>query len=300
MADVADYPIYPDLRGKIALVLGIGQARAPSADTEPDTPNSWGNGAAIAWMLAHNGAVLYGCDIDLAAAQHTVERVHAAFPDAVVDVQRADVTSAADVQQLVDACVAKHGRIDILINNVGATAAGDPASMAESVWDAQINLNLKSVYLSMHAVLPIMEKQQQGGGGGGGGGAIVNNASIAGIKFLGKPQVAYNSAKAAVIHLTRVTGCLYAARGIRVNALAPGLMFTPLVERMASSSDPSERATFQKITKHNVPMGRMGTAWEVATAAVFLASNRAAGYITSQTLVVDGGLTSSTGTGFGQ
>ncbi|CAK7229573.1 hypothetical protein SBRCBS47491_007293 [Sporothrix bragantina] len=290
MADVTDYPVYPDLKDKVALVLGIGQARIPGSDAA--TPTSWGNGAAIAWMLAHNGVVLYGCDIDLAAAQHTVERVHAAYPNTVVDVQKADVTSAADIQQLVDNCMAKHGRIDILVNNVGATAAGDPATMAEAVWDAQINLNLKSVYLSMHAVLPIMEKQ--------GSGAVVNNASIAGVQFLGKPQVAYNSAKAAVIHLTKVTGCIYASKNVRVNALAPGLMFTPLVERMKMSSDPNEQATFKKITQHNVPMGRMGTAWEVATAAAFLSSNRAAGYITSQTLVVDGGLTSSTGTGFGQ
>ncbi|CAK7236781.1 hypothetical protein SCUCBS95973_009727 [Sporothrix curviconia] len=294
MADVADYPVYPDLKGKVALVLGIGQARIPGSDNAAATPTSWGNGAAIAWMLARNGVLLFACDIDLAAAQHTAERVHAAYPDAVVDVQRADVTRAADIQALVDACLARHGgRIDILVNNVGATAAGDPATMAEHVWDAQISLNLKSVYLSMHAVLPIMEKQATGG-------AIINNASIAGVRFLGKPQVAYNAAKAAVIQLTKVTGCLYAARGVRVNALAPGLMFTPLVERMASSSDPDEQATFNKITQHNVPMGRMGTAWDVATAAAFLASNRAAGYITSQTLVVDGGLTSSTGTGFGQ
>ncbi|CAK7205463.1 hypothetical protein SEUCBS139899_008238 [Sporothrix eucalyptigena] len=290
MADITDYPVYPDLRDKVALVLGIGQARIPGSDAA--TPTSWGNGAAIAWMLAHNGVRLYGCDIDLAAAQHTLEHVRAAYPQAMVDVQKADVTSASDIQSLVDACVAKHGRIDILVNNVGATAAGDPATMAENVWDAQINLNLKSVYLSMHAVLPLMEKQ--------GSGAIVNNASIAGLQFLGKPQVAYNSAKAAVIHLTKVTGCIYASKNVRVNAIAPGLMYTPLVERMASSADPNEQATFRKITQHNVPMGRMGSAWDVATAAAFLSSNRAAGYITSQTLVVDGGLTSSTGTGFGQ
>lgn len=291
MADVHDYPIYPDLKGKVALVLGIGQACVPGTN-HTSQPASWGNGAAIAWMLAHSGAHLFGCDIDLIAAEYTAERVRVAFPGAQVDVQKADVTCADDVQALVDACLARHGRIDVLVNNVGATAAGDPATMAEPVWDAQISLNLKSVYLSMHAVLPIMERQ--------GTGAVVNNASVAGMRFLGKPQVAYNAAKAAVIQLTRVTGCLYATRGVRVNALAPGLVYTPLVERMARSSDPAEQATFRKITEHNVPMGRMGSAWDVAAAAVFLSSQRAAGYITSQTLVIDGGLTASTGTGFGQ
>ncbi|OAA58497.1 NAD(P)-binding domain protein [Niveomyces insectorum RCEF 264] len=289
MAD--DHPIYPDLKGKVALVLGIGQAPIPGAKGDDKDDSCWGNGAAIAWMLAHNGVHLFGCDIDLAAAEHTVARVRAAHPGARVDVVRADVTQAADVNALVDACMAAHGRIDILVNNVGATAAGDPASLPEAVWDAQINLNLKSVYLSMHAVMPILERQP-------GGGVVVNNASIAGLRFLGKPQVAYNAAKAAVVHLTRVTGCLYAQRGVRVNAVAPGLMYTPLVARMAGSADPGEQATFRKITQHNVPMGRMGSAWDVAAAAVFLASNKAAGYITAQTLVVDGGLTSSTGTGF--
>lgn len=285
MADNAtDYPIYPDLKGKVALILGIGQARTAST-----TANSWGNGAAIAWMLAHNGAKIMGCDIDLSAAEHTASRIQRSHPSAVCDVVRADVTSAEDVQRTVDACMARYGRIDVLVNNVGATAAGDPASLSELTWDAQMDLNLKSVYLSLKVVLPIMEEQ--------GTGAVVNNASIAGLRFLGKPQVAYNTAKAAVIHLTKVTSCLYAPKGIRLNCVAPGLMYTPLVERLEHSEDPAERDTFEKITRHNVPMGRMGSAWDVAAAVAFLASQRAAGYVTGQTLVVDGGLTSSTGTG---
>lgn len=282
-ADQGDYPLYPDLSSKVALILGVGQSSTASSAT------SWGNGAAIAWMLAYNGVKIFGCDIDISAAEHTVSRIKKSHKSAVCDVMKADVTSAEDIQTLVDTCMAKHGRIDILINNVGATAAGDPVALPESVWDAQMNLNLKSVYLSTKAVLPIMEAQ--------GSGAVVNNASIAGIRYIGKPQVAYNAAKAAVIHLTKVTACIYAAKGIRMNCVAPGLMMVPLVERMEHSDDPDERETFRKITQHNVPMGRMGTAWDVASATVFLASGKAAGYITGQTLVVDGGLTSSTGTG---
>ncbi|SPN99723.1 probable dehydrogenases with different specificities (related to short-chain alcohol dehydrogenases) [Cephalotrichum gorgonifer] len=282
MAD--DYPIYPDLKGKVALILGVGQAR-----TGRETENSWGNGAAIAWMFAQNGAKIFGCDIDLSAAEHTLSRIREAHENAVCDVLKADVTSAEDIQKTVEACMEKHGRIDVLVNNVGATASGDPVSLPEEVWDAQIDLNLKSIYLSLKAVLPIMERQ--------GSGSVVNNASIAGLRFLGKPQVAYNAAKAAVIHLTKVTSCIYAPKGMRLNCIAPGLMYTPLVERLEHSDDPAERETFKKITQHNVPMGRMGTAWDVAAAAVFLASHKAAGYVTGQTLVVDGGLTSSTGTG---
>lgn len=280
---MSDYPLYPDLKGKVALVLGVGQARSTAADI-------WGNGAAMAWMLAHNGVKIFGLDIDLSAAEYTASRIRQAHSSAVFDVFKANVTSADDVQRAVDACVARHGRIDILVNNVGATAAGDPASLPEAVWDTQLNINLKSVYLSMKAVLPIMERQ--------GSGTVVNNASIAGLRYLGKPQIAYNAAKAAVIHLTKVTACIYAPKGIRMNCVAPGLMYVPLVARLEHSNDPGERETFKKITQHNVPMGRMGSAWDVASAAVFLASEKAAGYVTGQTLVVDGGLTSSTGTGF--
>ncbi|KAH8891606.1 NAD(P)-binding protein [Thozetella sp. PMI_491] len=280
MAGTHVHATYPDLQGKVVLLMGMGQAKTANSDT-------WGNGAAIAWVLARNGCKVFGCDIDLGAAEHTASRVRQ--DGGVCDVMAADVTSASDIARVVDAVMKKHGRIDILVNNVGATAAGDPATMPEAVWDKQIALNLKSVYLACHAVLPIMEKQ--------GSGAVINNASIAGIKFLGKPQVAYASAKAAVIHFTRVTGVMFAAKGVRVNALAPGLMFTPLVEQMKESSDPSVRETFNRITRHNVPMGFMGDALDVANAAAFLAS-QVARYVTGQTLVVDGALTSSTGTGF--
>ncbi|TPX18940.1 uncharacterized protein E0L32_011333 [Thyridium curvatum] len=279
------YPTYPDLKDKVALVLGVGQGRLEGAAGDA----TWGNGAAIACMLAHNGVRIFGCDIDLAAAQHTVDRIRQRYHSAQVDVVRADVTRADDVERLVNDCLARHGRIDILVNNVGATAAGDPASLPEQVWDKQLDLNLRSVFLSMKFVLPVMERQASG--------AVVNNASIAGLRYLGKPQVAYNAAKAAVVHLTKVTACIYAPKGVRLNSLAPGLMYVPVVARLEHSADPSERETFRKITEHNVPMGRMGSAWDVASAAVFLASDKAAGYITGQTLVVDGGLTSSTGTG---
>lgn len=282
---MADYPLYPDLKGKVALVFGVGQAQ-----TKGTTSEIWGNGAAIAWMLAYNGVKIFGCDIDPTAAEHTKSRIQQAHKDTSFDIYKANVTSAQDIQEAVDACMAKHGRIDILVNNVGATAAGDPASLPEAVWDSQVAVNLKSVYLGMKAVLPIMERQ--------GSGTVVNNASIAGLRFLGKPQVAYNAAKAAVIHLTKVTACIYAPKNVRLNCIAPGLMFVPLVARLEQSEDPGDRDAFKKITQHNVPMGRMGSAWDVASAAIFLASDKAAGYVTGQVLVVDGGLTSSTGTGF--
>lgn len=295
---MSDLPIYPDLKGKIALVFGMGQSRIPdppnaasSSSTTAEEP--WGNGAAMTYMLAHNGCVIFGCDIDLSAAQHTSNRIRSALPSSQpITLHRADVTSSPSIQAAVDACVAKHGRIDILVNNVGATSAGEPSTLPEGVWDKQIALNLKSVYLAMRSVLPVMQSQSPPGG------AVVTNASIAGIRYLGKPQVAYNAAKAGVMHLTRATAAAWADKGVRLNCIAPGLMYVPLVEKMGRSTDPGERAAYEKITQHNVPMRRMGNAWDVAAACVFLASEKAAGYVTGQTLVVDGGLTVSTGTGF--
>ncbi|KAJ5939040.1 short chain type dehydrogenase [Penicillium verhagenii] len=182
----------------------------------------------------------------------------------------------------------KYGRIDILVNNVGDTTTGDPATMTEEAWDAQLQLNLKTVFLSCNAVLPVMEKQ--------GFGAIINNASIAGMRYLGKPQVAYASAKAAVIHFTKVTGIMYTGRGVRVNSLSPGMMYTPLLEKLGRSGLAEEREIHKKITDHNVPQGSMGDAFDFANVVAFLAS-RASRYVTGQNLVVDGGLTGSTGTG---
>ncbi|KAI0140531.1 NAD(P)-binding protein [Xylariaceae sp. FL1272] len=280
MSTTPECAIYGDLQGKIALIMGIGQARTSSS-------NIWGNGAAIAWALHRSGALIFGCDINIDNAEHTAERIRKT--GGTCNVMSADATSAEGVAKVVDAVMVKYGRIDILVNNVGMTAAGNAGTLSEGTWDHQLNLNLKSVYLSCHAVLPIMEKQ--------GSGCIVNNASIAGLRYLGKPQVAYATAKAAVIHFTRVTAIDYAEKGVRLNCVAPGLMFVPLVERMGQSRDPGEREAFRKITEHNVPTGKMGTAFDVANAAAFLASD-AAKYITGQTLVVDGGLTSSTGTGF--
>ncbi|EKG20900.1 hypothetical protein MPH_01764 [Macrophomina phaseolina MS6] len=160
-------PTYPDLRNKNALIIGIGQ-------TGPASTAAFGNGAATAHLLARNGVRLFGCDIDLAAAQRTAARLP---PGSQCSVMAADATNARDIAAAVRAALDTFGgRIDILVNNVGATAHGDPGSMEEGAWDAQIALNLKSVFLACRAVLPVMEKQA-------GGGVVVNNASIAGIRL---------------------------------------------------------------------------------------------------------------------
>jgi NAD(P)-dependent dehydrogenase (short-subunit alcohol dehydrogenase family) len=158
--------------------------------------------------------------------------------------------------------------------------------MSEKVWDAQTNVNLKSVYLCCHHILPIMETQ--------GGGAVVNVASIAGMRYIGKPQVAYAATKAGVIQFTKATAVIYATKNIRMNVVVPGLMHTPLVGMLADKYAGGNLQDF--IAKRNkaVPMGKMGDSFDVAMTAVFLASEQAR-YITGQKIVVDGGITSSTG-----
>jgi NAD(P)-dependent dehydrogenase (short-subunit alcohol dehydrogenase family) len=277
------FPTYPDLTNRVALITGIGQVGSPTSTT-------WGNGAATARLLAHNCVKIFGCDLSLSAAERTRSRLLAVYPSLDITVMAADVTSPTSVQAFVAAALAKHGQIDILINNVGMTAPGSPSTMSEETWTQQIDLNLHSVYRLSHAVLPIMERQPSGG-------SIINNASITALRYIGKPQIAYASAKAAVLQFTRATGAMYAHKHIRCNAVVPGLMYTPLVENLANSEKAEDREVAGRIMGHNVPMGWMGTGEDVANAVVWLASG-ASRYVTSQALVVDGGITESTGTGF--
>jgi NAD(P)-dependent dehydrogenase (short-subunit alcohol dehydrogenase family) len=229
-------PIYPDLKGKIVLITGIGQQGDPemcmwglrkTPGVPPTTPaNKYvllgGNGAAAAHVFSQNGCKIFGCDLNLASAQHTQKKIQS--EGGTMDVMTADVTKKDQCKQLVDACMEKYGRIDVLVNNVGMSQAGGPADMPEDVWDAQMDVNLKSVYLMCHHVLPIMEAQKSG--------AVVNLGSIAALRYIGKPQIAYNTTKAGVIQFTKATALIYAAKGVRLNTVIPGLIHTPLIVRL--------------------------------------------------------------------
>lgn len=261
------------LDGKVAIVTGCGSIGS-----------GWGNGKAIAALLARQGASVLGVDIDLEAAQQT--RAVVAEEGHVLDVARCDVTDSAAVEALVADCLARYGRLDILINNVGQSEPGTPASMNEIVWRRQLDLNLTSAFLTSKAALPIMERQ--------GSGAIVNISSVAGMRWVGKDQVGYAAAKAGLVQFTKVTAVAYARSGIRLNCVVPGLMFTPLVRRLADRYNNGDFDAMVAKRHAQVPMGRMGDAWDVAHAALFLASDEAR-YITGTEIVVDGGLTASTG-----
>ena len=260
------------LDGKIALVTGCGTVG-----------EGWGNGKAIAVLLARQGASVFGCDLHLEAAQATRDLI--LKEGGMAEVRACDVTKARDVKTLVDACLARFGRIDILVNNVGRSEPGDPVTMDEDVWDEQMDVNVKTAFLTCKHVLPVMERH--------GGGSVINISSIAGLRYVGKPQVAYAAGKAALMQLTQTTAVIYASRQIRLNSVVPGLVFTPLVKRLADKYANGDFEGFVAHRHNQVPMGHMGDAWDVANAVVFLASDEAK-YITGQQIVVDGGITAAT------
>jgi NAD(P)-dependent dehydrogenase (short-subunit alcohol dehydrogenase family) len=152
MANVETPPItrkMHDLTGRVVLITGIGCVG-----------QGWGNGIATATLFARQGAKLFGCDLSLEAAETSRASILAENAGTDITVMYGDATSSESMKEFVDACMKKHGRIDILVNNVGRSEPGDPASITEEVWDKQMDVNLKSVYLTSHLVLPIMAAQK--------------------------------------------------------------------------------------------------------------------------------------------
>lgn len=261
-----------DLTGKVALIMGCGSVA-----------EGWGNGRATATLMARQGAKVYGTDLVLAHAQNTQQIIakegHECF------VTDCDVTKADQVKQVVDDCISRYGRIDILVNNVGLSQPGGPVDMTEEVWDQQLQVNLKGTFLACKLVIPLMEKQ--------GGGSIINVSSVAGLRYIGKPQVAYATAKAGLIQFTKTTAVIHAASGVRLNTVVPGLMHTPLIDGLAKKYANGDTEGFIAHRHKQVPMQHMGTGWDVANATVFLAADESK-YITGTQIVIDGGLVAAT------
>jgi len=266
------------LDGKIAFISGIGSVG-----------EGWGNGRATAVVMARQGATVFGTDINLAAAEATVATIRAEGYQA--HAVRCDMTDSEDTKAAVDTCMARHGRIDILVNNVGGSAPGDPVSMMEEVWHAQMDLNLKSVFLTAKHILPIMQAQFAQDGAKG---VIVNIASVAGVRDQpGRQYIAYAASKAGVIRMSKAIAIDNARRGIRCNTVVPGLMNTPLVsERLARQIGGNDAEKLIAERHARVPIGQMGDGWDVAHAVLFLASDEAR-HITATEIVVDGGLTAT-------
>ncbi len=258
------------LEGKVAIITGAGSVGP-----------GWGNGRATAVRFAEEGAKIFAVDREAERLRETVERVTKA--GGAIATHLCDVTRAEDVARMVEACLKTYGRIDVLINNVGGSAAGGPVEMSEEVWDAQVDFNLTSVFLACKHVIAVMEKQ--------GGGAIVNIASTSGLRFTGNAQVGYAATKAGVIQLSRVVAVQYASKGIRVNTVVPGQLHTPMVEaRLARQRAGGDVTELLKQRRKRIPLAIEGDGRDTANAALFLASDEAR-FVTGTEIVVDGGMT---------
>lgn len=258
------------LQSKVALVVGAGSSGP-----------GWGNGKAASVLFAREGARVACVDLKQAAAEETAGLIRDEGGEALAIA--ADVSRNDDVKRVVDETLARFGRIDVLQNNVGIVEVGGPVETSEESWDRVMDVNLKSMFLTCKHVLPVMERQ--------GGGAIVNVSSIAGIRWTGVPYISYSASKAGVLQFTRSVAIQYAKAGIRANSILPGLMNTPMiVEPLKDVYAEGDVDKMIALRDAQCPMGHMGDAWDVAHAALYLASDEAK-YVTATELVVDGGIT---------
>jgi NAD(P)-dependent dehydrogenase (short-subunit alcohol dehydrogenase family) len=253
---------------KVAIVMGAGQ-----------TPGeTLGNGRATAILFAREGARVVAVDRDLASAQETVEQIRE--EGGAAEAFEADATHEADCQRLMSDVAERHRRIDVLHNNVGIGGAdAGPAHIDEEVWDRILAVNLKSAVLPCKHVLPVMRRQQSG--------VITNISSVAAVCSTG--IVAYKTSKAGLNAYTQALAIGNAKYGIRANVIMPGLMNTPMAIEGISRATGVDKQELVRRRDALVPLrARMGTAWDVAHAALFLASDEA-GFITGVALPVDGG-----------
>jgi NAD(P)-dependent dehydrogenase (short-subunit alcohol dehydrogenase family) len=249
------------LEGKVAVVTGAGAAG-----------DGIGNGRAAAILLARAGARVVAVDRDVALARRTVEMIAENGGEALAF--QADVTRAADCAAMVEAALDRFGRLDLLDNNVGISSRGSVVDETEESWRRVMRVNVDTMFLAARAAIPAMRRA--------GGGAIVNVSSISALRPRG--LTAYSVSKGAVIALTRAMAVDHGREGIRVNCVAPGPVYTPMV--YAGGMSEAARARRRQASA----LGIEGTGWDIGHAVRFLLSDRAR-YITGHVLVVDGGTT---------
>ncbi|SHN21155.1 NAD(P)-dependent dehydrogenase, short-chain alcohol dehydrogenase family [Pseudomonas asturiensis] len=257
------------MQGKVVIVTGAGAIA-----------EGWSNGRAAAVLYARHGATVLAVDRDAVSAGRTRDIIRE--EGGVCEVFTGDVTSSADMRQMVAAAQDYFGSLDTLHNNVGIAEIGGPVEATEESWNRLVAVNQTSLFLTCKYALPVMEKKKSG--------SIVNIASIAADRWLGFPYVGYSATKAAMIGFTQNIAVQYAPHGIRANCVSPGFMNTPMVSSSLTAAYGGETEAMLDKRHAQCPMGFMGDAWDVANAALFLASDSAR-YVTGINLVVDGGLT---------
>jgi len=258
------------LKDRVAIVVGAGQSPG----------EGMGNGRATALTFAREGARVLCVDHHLGSAQETVDMIGAKGGTALAF--KADVTKNAEIKAMAEEALARWGRIDILHNNVGVSLSGGDAELldiTEEALDRCVAINLKSCIFAAKHVIPIMRQQNSG--------VIINISSMAAITTY--PYVAYKATKSAMIAFTEQLAYQNAQYGIRANVILPGLMDTPMAVDTRARHSGKPRAEVAAMRDSHVPLRRkMGTAWDVANAALFLASDEA-NFITGVALPVDGG-----------
>jgi NAD(P)-dependent dehydrogenase (short-subunit alcohol dehydrogenase family) len=255
------------VEGKVAIVTGAGSTPGPGV----------GTGKATAIVLAREGAQVLLVDLHPERAEETLQVVEDEGGTALVFA--GDATKAADCEGMVKAAVDAYGTVDILVNNIGLASVGTVVDTTEEAWDRALDVNLRTAFLASKYTVPVMAEQ--------GAGSIVNISSISAIR--GDGTIAYSAAKGALLAMTVDMAFSHGRQGIRVNAIAPGHITTPMVH---SVSAPGPRAEFMDTMRAEAGLlGTPGTGWDVAWAATFLASDEAR-WITGATLPVESGVLS--------
>lgn len=255
--------------GKTAIVTGAGAVTS-----------GIGNGRASAIVYAREGAKVLLVDCNLEAAQETERFIKNEGGECISFA--ADVTKSNDCQNIVQKCLESFGKVDILHNNVGVVQTTNLEDTTEEQWDKGVDLNLKSVFLMCKYTIPHMVKQ--------GSGSVINISAMASIRYLGYDCIPYSVPKAGVNTLTQQLALHYADKGVRINAILPGFINTPLVEKALAGAYGGNIDEMIRQRDAMCPMKKMGTAWDVAYTALFLASDEAK-FITGVNLLVDGGQT---------
>lgn len=254
----------PGLRNKVAIVAGGGAIG-----------DGIGNGRAAAIQLARAGTKVLVVDVEAPLAQRTVEMIEEAGGTAAA--LGADLTKPAECKRIVEAAVDTFGRLDFLDNNIGISSKGTVVDETQATWQRMMQVNVEVMFLTAKHAIPAMKKTA-------GGGAIVNIASISALRPRG--LTIYTTTKAAVIGLTKAMAVDHGRDGIRVNCVAPGPMYTPMVYARGNGMPAEARESRRKASI----LGLEGTGWDIGNAVRFLMSDHAR-YITGQVLVVDGGTT---------